>query len=117
MQIFPDSPRIEEARNIKREIHDRLGKKHFINAKLYFSMKRYDAALIYFDKVIASFPETDWAIRSHYYKGLIIKDSGDRTGAVRELEIALQSELRFPERRQAEDTLRSLRGGSTDEEE
>ena len=115
MQIFPDTPRIEEARQAKREIHDRLGKKQFLNAKLYFSMDQKEAALIYFDKVVSSFPETDWATRSHYYRGMIFEGTGDYEEAAREYESALQSTLKFPERAHAEKALRSLREGADDE--
>ena len=116
LQIFPDSPRIEEAGKVKREIHDRLGKKHFLNAKLYFSTGHEEAAIIYFDKVISSFPDTVWAVRSYYFRGLIMKKTGDREGAVREIEAALHSSVRFPERSHAEKVLRSLREGGSDEE-
>ena len=116
LQIFPDSPRIEEARQVKHEIHARLGKKYFMNAKLYFSMGHAEAALIYFDKVISFFPDTDWATRSHYFRGLIMKEKGDNAEAVRELETALHSSVRFPERPLAEKVLRSLREDGSDEE-
>lgn len=116
IQIFPDSPRLEEARKVRLEIHDRLGNKHFLNAKLYYSMGEEEAALIYLDKVISSFPETDWAVRSHYYRGMIKKESGDFAEAVRDLEAALQSPIRFPERTDAERALRSLRESESDEE-
>jgi outer membrane protein assembly factor BamD len=115
-QIFPDSPRIEEAQRIKQEIFIRLGKKHFLNGKLYYSLGRKEAALVYFDKVVTSFPGTEWTARSHYYKGLIMRERGELGGAAREIEAALRSSARFPERGDAEEVLRSLREGGSGEE-
>jgi outer membrane protein assembly factor BamD len=110
LQIFPSSPRREEAEEIRIKIHDQLGKKDFLNAKLYFSMHRDGAALIYFDKIIASYPSTVWAQRSHYYRGLIMKNRGNREEAVKSFEIALREPARLPEREEAARALESLQG-------
>jgi outer membrane protein assembly factor BamD len=114
LQLFPTSPRKEEAERVLTGIHDRLGKKDFLNAKLYYSMGEENAALIYLDKVISAFPETVWAQRSHYYRGMIMNNRGERSEALREFETALQIPERFPERREAESALRSLREGGGD---
>ncbi len=116
MQIFPSSPRREEAEKIRMKIHDQLGKKDFLNAKLYYSMHRDEAALIYFDKVIASYPSTMWAQRSHYYRGMIMKNRGDREEAVKSFEIALREPARLPEREEAIRALESLQGDVGDGE-
>jgi outer membrane protein assembly factor BamD len=115
LQLFPTSPRKEEAERALIEIHERLGKKDFLNAKLYYSMRENDAALIYFEKVISAFPATVWAQRSHYYRGMIMKNRGEMEEAVREFEIASQIPERLPERREAENELRSLQEGEGDE--
>ncbi len=116
LQIFPSSPRREEAERIRLEIHDQLGKKDFLNAKLYFSMHQDDAALIYFDKVISSYPSTIWAQRSHYYRGMIMKNRGNSKEAVKSFEIALREPGKLPEREEAMRALESLQGDVGDEE-
>lgn len=116
LQIFPSSPRREEAEKLLLEIHRRLGKKDFLNAKLYYSMGQHDAALIYFDKVIASFPSTVWAQRSHFYRGMIMRDRGYREEAIKSFEIALREPDKLPEREEAASALESLQGGGGDGE-
>lgn len=116
LQIFPSSPRREEAQQLLLEIHGKLGKKDFLNAKLYYSMGRYEAALIYFDKVIASFPATVWAQRSQYYRGMVMRERGEREEAIRSLEIAIGGPAKFPEREEAVEALESLQGGVGDGE-
>ena len=116
LQIFPSSPRREEAEKFQLQIHDQLGKKDFLNAKLYYSMDRNEAALIYFDKVIASFPSTVWAQRSHYYRGMIMMNRGDMEEAIKSFEIALREPDTLPEREEAAAALESLQGGRGDGE-
>jgi len=116
LQIFPSSPRRGEAERIRLEIHDQLGKKDFLNAKLYYSMDRREAALIYFDKVIESFPSTVWAQRSHFYRGMIMMERGDREEAVESFEIVLEGPKEIPEREEAASALESLQGGVGDGE-
>jgi len=114
LQIFPSSPRREEAVRLQQEIHHQLGRKDFLNAKLYYSMGRDEAALIYFDKVIVSFPSTVWAQRSHYYRGMIMKNRGDREEAIKSFGIALREPDTLPEREEAISALESLQGGGGD---
>ena len=116
LQIFPTSPRRGEAEELRLAIHERLGKKDFLNAKLYYSMGRHEAALIYFDKVISSFPSTVWARRSHFYRGMIMKERGEREEAIRSLETLLGSPNDLPERDEAAAALESLQGGVGDGE-
>jgi len=116
LQIFPTSPRREEAEKLRLEIHRRLGKKDFLNAKLYYSMGRREAALIYFEKVIALFPSTVWAQRSHFYRGMIMKERGEREEAIKSFEVALGGPNDLPEKKEAAAALESLQGGVGDGE-
>ena len=116
LKIFPSSPRREEGEKLQLEIHDQLGKKDFLNAKLYYSKGRDEAALIYFDKVITSYPSTVWAQRSHYYRGMIMKNRGDTEEAIKSFGIALQKPDTLPEREEAAAALESLQGGRGDGE-
>jgi outer membrane protein assembly factor BamD len=115
LQLFPSSQRIEEAKSLKLEIHDRLGKKDFLGGKLYFSKELYDAALIYLDKVITNYPSTVWAARSHYYKGLILDKRGDQEGAAGEFRASLSSGSDFREKEDAARRMRELAGGESGE--
>ena len=101
LEIFPKSDRTDEARGTMREIHDRLGEKEFLNARLYFSRKAYDAALIYFNKVIEGYPETTWAARSRYYRAFIRERTGDAAGAAEDYRAVIAAPGNVPERAEA----------------
>lgn len=111
LQLFSDSPRRGEAEGVLLEIHDRLGRKAFEGAKLYYSKELFDAALIYFEKIITNYPETVWAGRSHFYKGMILEKWGRDEGAVVEFGEALSSKFDFDEKNDAAVHLKSLSGG------
>ncbi len=108
LEVFPNSDRIEEARATLREIHDRLAHKDFLNARLYFSRKAYDSALIYFDKIVELYPETIWATRARYYRAVILGKRGERTEAIREYRAVIESSAMFPELESAKNRLANL---------
>jgi outer membrane protein assembly factor BamD len=108
VQLFPSSPRLEEARAAIRDIHQRLGEKDFVAAKLYFSKKAYDASLIYLNKIIDLDSETIWAARGFFYRGRIREARGDRTAAADEYRKALSIKGEYPERVDAEKRLKLL---------
>jgi len=113
LQLFPDSPRRAEAEKMLAEIHDRLGEKAFDAARLYHSKKRFAAAMLYYDKVIDNYPGTVWTGRSHYYRGIILEERGEREGAVREYGKAVASQFEFDEKSDAVTHLENLTGGDS----
>ena len=110
LRLFPNSSRKAEAEKTREEIHDLLGEKEFMNAKIYFSRKHYKAAIIYFDKVVEQYPETVWAALSHYYKGRIAENKGEISSAVLEYGESFSSKFKFDEKSDAEKRMRSLTG-------
>lgn len=108
LDIFPDSPRREEALQVRADIHDQLGKKAYQSAKLYFKRKHYTAAGIYFQKIIDDFPETSWAGRSWYYIGYIRQSRDENDLAAEAYSKAVQSKHDFSEKRRASAQLKKL---------
>lgn len=51
------------------ESRSRLAKKEFKNGNLYYRMKKYPSAIIYFDIVLEQFADTPWAQRALRLKG------------------------------------------------
>jgi outer membrane protein assembly factor BamD len=102
VELFPTSDRLEEAKGTLREIHSKLGEKDFLSARLYFGRKRYDAALVYLNKVIDLHPDSIWASRSRYYRGSIKETRQDWSGAAEDYRDALKSNGAYPERTNAE---------------
>jgi outer membrane protein assembly factor BamD len=112
LQTFPTSPRVSEARAALRQVHERLGKKDFLSAKLYFSRKRYDAALIYLAKIIDLDPDTVWAKRSLYYRARIEEGRSDLAAAAADYRTALSTSAAFPERGDAARRLKLVEGSA-----
>lgn len=107
-QMFPSSPRIEEARTTIREIHEKLAHKDFLAAKLYYSKKHLDASLVYLNKIIDLYPETIWAGRSGYYRASIKEFRLDVAGAIEDYRSVVASKDAFPEKAEAESRLKFL---------
>ncbi|MCK4549804.1 MAG: outer membrane protein assembly factor BamD [Candidatus Krumholzibacteria bacterium] len=108
LDIFPNSPRREEALKVRGEIHDMLGKKSYQSAKLYFKRKHYGAAEIYFRKVVTEYPDTEWAGRSWYYIGYIKQSNDENDLAADAYSRAVQSKHKFSEQRSASSQLKKL---------
>jgi outer membrane protein assembly factor BamD len=46
MTKFPNSPKVEESKKYVTELEDKLVEKSYLNAKLYYEMKQYKAAVV-----------------------------------------------------------------------
>ena len=117
LNVFPNSPRKEEALKLLEEIKDRLGRKEFLNAILYFKKNKYKSALIYFDKVIKHYAGTVWETKSHYYRGVIKESEGDLEGAIGEYKLVTSSKFDCREKERAKlrlDELKSKTVGSSE---
>ena len=66
---YPLSPNIAEAREMVKELEDKLAKKAFMAGRLYLKMREYTSALTYFSFVRDNYPATEWAIKAFYYTG------------------------------------------------
>lgn len=108
LDIFPNSPRREEALEVRDRIHDLLGKKSYDSAKLYFKRKHFGAAEIYFRKVTDEYPDTEWAGRSWYYIGYIRQSFEENDLAAEAYSRAVQSKFKFSEKRSASSQLKKL---------
>jgi outer membrane protein assembly factor BamD len=102
VQLFPKSDRVQEANAVLHEIRMKLGERAFLDAKLYFSGKHYDAALIYLDKIIDEYPDTAWALRSRYYRGYIRESRSDWQGAEEDYREVLSASGTYPEKAKAQ---------------
>jgi outer membrane protein assembly factor BamD len=67
----PESELVVDARASIEEAYERLAKKRYENARMYFKLGYLDAAEIYFQAVIDEHTNSEWAARALYYKGEI----------------------------------------------
>jgi outer membrane protein assembly factor BamD len=84
IQTFPSSPLVPEARAHVTTIHQRLAEKAFLSVHWYYRTRKYNAALIYCDKIIDNYADNEYWARAAYYKGLILLQKGNRDEAARQ---------------------------------
>ncbi|MFD2598357.1 outer membrane protein assembly factor BamD [Sphingobacterium corticis] len=69
VNLYPQSERTEEANDLIQKLRDKLEKKSFDNAKLYYNMGQpadYRAAVIAFESMLREFPDTKYAEEAEY---------------------------------------------------
>ncbi len=57
---YPSSDKVDEAQNLIKELEDKLVEKSYINAKLYYDLKEYRAAVVALDNSLKDYPNTQY---------------------------------------------------------
>jgi outer membrane protein assembly factor BamD len=57
---FPNSPKVEESRKYIKELEERLVEKAYLNAKLYYDMKQYKAAVVALSNCLKEYSESKY---------------------------------------------------------
>jgi outer membrane protein assembly factor BamD len=55
---YPDSPRVDECRNLIIELREKLVEKSFMSARLYFDLEDYKASIVALNTSLAEFPDS-----------------------------------------------------------
>jgi outer membrane protein assembly factor BamD len=61
---YPDGASRSDADKLLLQINEKLARKDFESGNIYFKMKQYSSAKIYFEAVLKDFPESPWAERA-----------------------------------------------------
>ncbi|MEX0648131.1 MAG: outer membrane protein assembly factor BamD [Balneolaceae bacterium] len=61
---YPNSDRVSQAGGYITEMREKLARKEYHAAAFYKRTNRYNAAAVYYDKVVDEYPETTWAEQS-----------------------------------------------------
>lgn len=64
---YPRSSRVEECNKIIEELRDKLEKKTFTLAQLYFNIENYNSAIIAFKNLLRDYPDTKYNIDANFY--------------------------------------------------
>ena len=91
---YPESPRREDARGSLQEIADLLAEKEFRLGVMWTKMKRYRAAIIYFDEVLQKYPTSIWVPESLFWKARCLQERKQFDEAIAMLRLLIDS---FPE--------------------
>jgi outer membrane protein assembly factor BamD len=65
---FPNSSKTEECRKMIGELQDKLVEKSYLNAKLYYDMKQYKAAVVALNNSLKEFANTKYREKMMYLK-------------------------------------------------
>ncbi len=66
INLFPKSQRVEEASTLIANLRDKLEKKSYANAKLYYDIGDYKSAVVAFKNSLRDFPDTKYAEEMEY---------------------------------------------------
>ena len=83
---FPTDKRRPDAEKRMVKLRDRLSKKKYLSAEIYRKMRKYRAAIIYYDEVLASYYDSAWADDAMLGKIKTYIEKEDFTKAKNELE-------------------------------
>lgn len=61
---YPQSDKVDEAGDYIAQLRTKLAHKMYHAADLYDRLDQYEAAVVYYDKTLNNFPETEWAERA-----------------------------------------------------
>jgi outer membrane protein assembly factor BamD len=65
---YPEGQNIAEANTLVKGLREKLEKKAFENAKIYYTISDYKAAMVAFDNFLINFPGTSFKEKALYYK-------------------------------------------------
>jgi outer membrane protein assembly factor BamD len=65
---FPSSPRVEEAKTRMTELRERMVEKSYLNARLYYDMKEYKAAITALSNSLKEFSDSKYREEMMYLK-------------------------------------------------
>ncbi len=68
MTRFPNSPKVEESKKYVAELEDILVKKSYLNARLYYDMKQYKAAVVALNNSLKEFANSKFREEMMYLK-------------------------------------------------
>jgi outer membrane protein assembly factor BamD len=66
INLYPKSERVTEASKLINDLRDKLEKKSYANARLYFDIEDYKSAVIAFKNSLREFPDTKYAEEMQY---------------------------------------------------
>jgi outer membrane protein assembly factor BamD len=102
---YPESPKRDEARQSLQEIADLLAEKEFRLGMMWTKMKRYRAAIIYFDEVLDKYPTSSWVPDSLFWKARCLEERKQFDEAIDMLRLLINS---FPEHKVTPEGRREL---------
>ena len=83
---FPQSPKVEEARTLIKTCEEKLVEKSYLNARLYYDMKQYKAAVVALNNSMKEYADTKYREEMMYLKLTSLYLYADNSQAIRQKE-------------------------------
>jgi outer membrane protein assembly factor BamD len=96
IENYPNNSLVADAQAKIEELREKLAYKEYLSAQLYFRMKRYDAAIIYYKMVISEFPRSSWVDDAQFGIGMAHMKKKEYTEAREVFEQLLAGEKTEP---------------------
>jgi len=93
VEDYPRNPLKEEAEKRILKLRSKLAQKDLKSAKIYRKMRKFKAAIIYYNSILHDFYDTEWADEAMYGKILTYIEMGDFGSAKKEKQ---KFEKQFP---------------------
>ncbi len=93
VEDYPRDPLKEQAEKKMLDLRSKLALKDLKSAKIYRKMRKFKAAIIYYDSILHDYYDTEWADEAMYGKILTYIDMGDYGAAKKEKQ---KFEKQFP---------------------
>jgi outer membrane protein assembly factor BamD len=103
---YLQSDRREEAEELLNKARGKLAKKTYKNGHLYYRLGRYESALIYLEKVLNDYHDTDWARQAQFQIAEVHYKQKEYEEAKKEYEKFLQD---FPDHKLAKKAKKRLK--------
>ena len=85
VDFFPLNEKVAEAETKMKEMNDKLGRKEFTIANIYEKMEYYTASLKYYDAVVETYHDTQYAPMALYRKIKLLMDREREDEALKEM--------------------------------
>jgi len=105
LEEFPDSKWSAEVHDLLQECFNKVSEKDYRIGNLYFKMKDWDAARLYYKELIESYPMSSWASQAQYDMAESFAREGRIGEAIEQFELFLMS---FPENERTDEARERL---------
>ena len=91
LDVYPDSEWTMQVHELLQECFDKVAEKDYRIGNLYYKLKDWEAARLYFGELLETYPMSNWALRAQYEIAESYAREGKYSEAIEQFEIFIQS--------------------------
>jgi outer membrane protein assembly factor BamD len=105
---YPESPFLPQAESVRAEVEQRLARREFDAARLYYTSGEYGSALVYYEYVRTGHPFAAWPADDELRHGICLAEAGRTDEARARLSAVVAGNAPEPLKQQARERLARL---------